>query len=211
MGWCTYSIGLGARMVDKTAESDWFSWRRLAYVTLGALALSTAIDALQPDISFLLNLFFVAPMSIVTSAYLLIRAVFGKNRDRYRRSILALVIFWVASTSLFVYSSAHPTTIRSATRWLVLSRNYKQEVLAQPSPENGDFRHIEWDGWGFAGIDTTVFLVFDPTDSLAEVARIGQSGKFKGIPCEVYQVHRLESQWYTVIYDTGPVHWDRCN
>jgi hypothetical protein len=38
----------------------------------------------------------------------------------------------------------------------------KRKVLAQPASANGEFRHVEWDGWGWAGQDTTVYLVFDP-------------------------------------------------
>jgi hypothetical protein len=48
-----------------------------------------------------------------------------------------------------------------AAKWFARSHDYKSEVLAQPS-SIGELRHIEWDGWGWAGQDTTVYLVFDP-------------------------------------------------
>ena len=82
--------------------------------------------------------------------------------------------------------------MRSEVRWLWSSKTYKAQVLAQPVPANGDLRHIEWDGWGFAGSDTVVYLVFDPTDSLATAASSHGPGNFKGIPCEVPEVRRLE-------------------
>ena len=90
------------------------------------------------------------------------------------------------------------------------SYGYKKQVLAQPAPANGELKHIEWDGWGWAGQDTTVFLVFDPTESLAVAATSRQPGKFNGIPCEVFLVRRLEGHWYTVqnYTDQG---WGECN
>ena len=69
---------------------------------------------------------------------------------------------------------------------------------------------MEWDGWGFVGMDTTVYLVFDPTDSLSSAAATHQSGKFVGIPCKVPKVSRLENQWYAVTFYTNQ-YWDGCN
>ena len=97
--------------------------------------------------------------------------------------------------------------IRSEVRWLWRSKAYKAQVLAQPVPANGDLRHIEWDGWGFAGADTTVYLVFDPNDSFTAGSRT--SGKFNGIPCEVPEIHRLERDWYTVLFFTN-AGWGYC-
>ena len=71
---------------------------------------------------------------------------------------------------------------------------------AQPAPPNGQLRHIEWETTGFAGVaNSTLYLVFDPTDSLS-VAR--SPGKFDGIPCEVPVVRRLERHWYAVLFYT---------
>ena len=81
-----------------------------------------------------------------------------------------------------------------------LSGGYKARVLAQPSGE--ELKHAEWDGWGFAGADTTVFLVFDPTDSLAEELGAQPPVKARGLPCEVVRVRRLDSQWYAVLFYT---------
>jgi hypothetical protein len=62
-------------------------------------------------------------------------------------------------------------------------------------------KHIEWDGWGWVGQDFSVFLVFDPTDSLSGPAQNHQSGKLNGIPFEVSDVRRLDSHWYLIIFD----------
>jgi hypothetical protein len=75
-------------------------------------------------------------------------------------------------------------SIRVATRWFLWSQRYKSEVLKQPTSASRGFKHVDWDGWGMFGQDTEVYLVFDPTDSLARAASSHQSGKFDGIPCE---------------------------
>ena len=83
------------------------------------------------------------------------------------------------------------------------SRSYKTEILAQPNPANEELKHIEWDGWGWARMDTTVYLVFDPTDSLSQAASNRQPVKYGGMPCQVFLVRRLESHWYTVWFYTN--------
>ena len=62
-------------------------------------------------------------------------------------------------------------------------------------------QHVEWDGWGFAGIaNTTSFLVFDPTDSLESVAGARPPVKTRSLPCEVIRVSRLGAKWYAVLF-----------
>ena len=81
-----------------------------------------------------------------------------------RRTALALTVAAVLLSSVGCEKSS------SAVKWLLYRHGYKAEVLAQPS-KNGELNHIEWDGWGWAGQDTTVYLVFDPTDSLSAAAK----------------------------------------
>lgn len=102
-------------------------------------------------------------------------------------------------------------SIRTATKWFMWSQRYKSEVLAQSGGTAGELKHIEWDGWGFPGAgDTTVYLVFDSTDSLSVATANHGHGKFNGIPCEVAQVNQLESHWYTVEFYTDEF-WGRRN
>ncbi len=117
-----------------------------------------------------------------------------------------LVVYGAVSWALVKIS----LEMRTATRWFLWSKAYKAEVLAQSNPPDGNLRHVEWDGWGFpcAG-DTVMYLLFDPTDSLSPMAKNGSSGKFTGIPCSVPRVHRLESQWYYVVFYTD-MSWSRC-
>jgi len=117
-------------------------------------------------------------------------------------SIVASLVIAAAVASSF-YS------IRTAAKWSMWSQRYKSEVLAQPETAR-ELKHIEWDGWGWAGQDTNVYLVFDSTDSLSVAAATHAPGKFNGIPCEVARVHQLESHWYTVQFYTNEF-WGRRN
>src|ERR1700720_3878037 len=101
-------------------------------------------------------------------------------------------------------------TVVNTARWLIFSHRYKSRVLAQAASADGELRHIEWDGWGWAGQDTTVYLVFDPTDSLSAAASSHKPGKFNGIPCEVFLVRRMEREWYTVQFYTDEF-WGKRN
>jgi hypothetical protein len=97
----------------------------------------------------------------------------------------------------------------SKARWLVHADKYKAKVLSEPVGTNGLLRHVEWDGWGFAGNDTTVYLVFDPTDALSTAARTAVPGKYAGLPCEVARVERMDQHWYKVLFYTE-TDWDHC-
>jgi hypothetical protein len=121
---------------------------------------------------------------------------------------LALFVLLILAASVVLRPMfGYPRPINYA-RWLLWSRSYKTEVLVQPSSANGELKHIEWDGWGWAGMDTTVYLAFDPSDSLSQAASSRQPGKYSGIPCEVFLVRRLESRWYTVCFYTN-YEWGR--
>jgi hypothetical protein len=128
-------------------------------------------------------------------------------RNRFGKWRLALCAVFIVTLAVLVWNHS---AVRTVARWLIWSRGYKSKVLAQPASANGELKHIEWDGWGWAGQNTTVFLVFDPTDSLSAAARSHQPGKFSGIPCEVFLVRRLESHWYTAQFYTNE-YWRQCN
>ena len=93
-------------------------------------------------------------------------------------------------------------------KWLVRGGEYKKNVLEQATGPRGEFKHIEWGGWGMAGQETTVFLVYDPGDNLAAAAT-GKPGKFEGIPCEVQSVRPLERNWYLATFYTN-TDWNNC-
>ena len=135
-----------------------------------------------------------------------------KNQSAKRfwaSAALVGALFVIAVAVIAVAVAWNFYAIRSATRWWAWAPRYKAEVLAQPSV-TGELRHIEWDGWGWAGQDTTVYLVFDPADSLSTAAQEHRPGKFTGIPCEVLVVDRLEKNWYAVRFYTDEW-WGRRN
>lgn len=129
---------------------------------------------------------------------------------RKGRAFSTFALMLVAYGGVSFVCLMHRKTIRDSGRWLLWSRSYKAELMRQQKPSNGGFRHMEWDGWGWAGAgDTVEYLVFDPKDSLSAAAS-RTKGKLNGLPCEVPTVHRLESQWYAVVFYTD-YDWDHCS
>lgn len=189
-----------------------FHWGAPLYAGLAGLALFVAIEICPVNTAVLLYILAV-PILIMSSVVLLICATIDKNRRRYLTPFLTLMTFLAAGVGVFIFGIKYPLAIRSAARWLIWSKDYETLVLTQPSQPNGEFKHIEWDGWGMFGQDESVFLVFDPGDSLAGPASSGQSGKFDGIPCEVGLVRRLAPHWYTVYFPSyvDMSSWDRCS
>jgi len=187
-------------MTDYTTKR--FDLLLLVYGGMSALVetLPTLIFGNDMD-TFLLSVVIAALVSLV----LLIVAI-RKVRSQSLATASMLLVFCATSWELFKTSNE----IRYAGRWAVGSRHYKSAVLSQPDDPNGNFKHIEWDGWGFAGAgDTTVYLVFDPTDSLKRAAKNRSSGKFTGLPCEIVRAQRLEDHWYSVLFYTDTT-WDLC-
>ncbi len=121
-------------------------------------------------------------------------------------ALLMVAVFSAGSWLLFKVSD----DVRTTVRWLIQSGKYKAEILAQPNSINGELKHAEWDDWGLAGMETVVYLVFDPNDSLGAAAESHSPGKYSGIPCKVPNVRRLESHWYTVLFCTD-TDWNHCS
>jgi hypothetical protein len=167
-----------------------------------AMGLPPALAVLQQDLSaFLLVL--IGLVLVVSVVALVGCVVVGKSR-RWCLLMLGVIAVFVATSAVVL---PHANAIRATARWLFWSNAYKAEVLASPAPASGQLRHIEWDGWGMFGMDTIVYLVFDPTDQLS--AQAARAGKLSGIPCDVLQTNRLESRWYSIAFDTGE-DWNSC-
>jgi hypothetical protein len=179
-----------------------FNWWLPFWGAMGALILLLPKMIFGNDIpTFLLSVCVAAIVGLM----LLIAAAVAIRRQTLS-ALLMLLVFVAASWLLFRVSD----DARANGRWLLKSRIYKAEVFAQPTPVKGQLKHMEWDGWGFAGTgDTVVYLVFDPEDSLAKAAKSRSPGKFSGIPCEVPGVQRLESHWYSVLFYTN-TDWNHC-
>jgi hypothetical protein len=138
-----------------------------------------------------------AGIALFSGLCLLVRAVVSTGRRR-----LAIFLALAAYVGVQTLGLTHYRLVRDRVRWGLLSGVYESRVLAQPVAANGRFRHVEWDGWGFAGADTTVFLVFDPADSLAKELGAPPPVKAPGLPCDVVHIRRLARQWYAVLFYT---------
>jgi hypothetical protein len=198
-------IGEKPLMAEKTTEGTSIDWRLPLCAAFIAFGVSISIAVCQADTAFFLCLFIVGPILIILSVVALVYMLIGKSRRRRLTLLSSLAAVWVVSVFFLLFH----VDVRTTARWLVWSHYYKENVLSRRAPANGEFRHVEWDGWGWGGEDTTVFLVFDPSDSLSAGASSRQAGKFDGIPCAVPAVSRLESQWYAVRFYTNES-WDRC-
>jgi hypothetical protein len=135
-------------------------------------------------------------VGLVSALALFVFGITRKGRQRVIAFLLLVVYLWVPILLLSNYS-----LVRDHARWFFLSGGYKARVLAQAP--NEQLKHVEWDGWGFAGAgDTTVYLVFDPTGSLAGASAALPPVRADGLPCEVVRVRRFERQWYAVLFYT---------
>ena len=116
-------------------------------------------------------------------------------------SVFAAFAFLGVSISLF-FATTH---LRPWARWLVASGRYTSLVLQQePDPQTG-LRYIEWDGWGWAGMDTSVDLVYDPTDTLAHEIRYNPKGRFAAIAEKTHFVQKMGRGWYSLTLYTSEV------
>ena len=182
---------------ERLERLKWFDWRVPLYAGLLTIAVCLGDALVESD--GLLYFFVIIPIVSLFLLVILLTAAISRKLRSSLAIISILAVFWFFS---FILLKNHFAT-RNAARWYLRSRHYKALVVAQPSPLDGDLKHIEWDGWGFPGAgDTTVYLVYDPTNSLAPAARSHQASKYEGIPCTVPLISRLESGWYAVLFFT---------
>jgi hypothetical protein len=184
-----------------------FKWWLPFFAALGALIIGLSILISGAfDLIGLIYVYLGVPFaSLLFAGYVF---VVGRRKKQWPGLpiLLILPVYWAVTWVLF----ANDYDVRNAARWILEAKNYKAAVLRQPATSNDELRHVEWDGWGWAGMDTTVYLVYDPEDSLSEPAKMHNSGKFGGIPCAVPRVQKLESHWYSVRYYTDAT-WNECD
>jgi cell division protein FtsW (lipid II flippase) len=187
-------------MIERTTNR--FNWWLPFYGALGAAIVCLPKMIFGNDI----GTFLVAGIIAAVLCLILLVFFFLKIRRQTLPALAMVAAFLIVSWLLFHISD----DVRTTGRWLISSKKYKAEVLAQPKSAINELKHVEWDGWGFAGSgNTTVYLVFDPNDSLSVAAKSRSPGKFSGIPCEVPDVRRLEDHWYTVLFYTD-TSWNYC-
>jgi hypothetical protein len=196
-------------MVEKADETRRIDWRSLSYAAAFELFVFVSLAIIQEDILFPLALLLVVPLFFITNIIVLLYASIRKRLRRMQMALVTLAVLWAVPSIVFLYDSAHPFELRARARRLVWSPEYKSKVLAQPTPTNGDLKHFEWDGSGFAGVaNQSLVLAFDPGDTLSAVAK-SHRGKFNGKPCTVHSVYRMESHWYAVLFYVDET-WGDC-
>ena len=180
-----------------------FGWWFGGYAALGLLAVFLVCVFVNVLAAFLFFWPAVAGIAFGLSAFA------TDHRQHWRPSVLAiLVIFCAASWVLFEGYTRHYPAIRPAVRWMLWSKTYKAEVLAQPPPANRQYRHLEWDSWGInTSGTTTVYLVFDPENALHPAVQEKYDNGFFRLPNGVAKVERLEDAWYAVTFFAG-CDWD---
>jgi hypothetical protein len=145
--------------------------------------------------------------AIATLAALVIAILLAVAR-RYRRCLsVVTMILVIFATSLILFRNDF--LIHTWGRWITQDSQSSAAVLAQPAPAAGDLKHVEWDGWGWGGNDTTVYLVFDPSDSLASAAKNHWSGRISPALCGIARLQRLKKHWYSVVFYTNEA-WGDC-
>lgn len=182
--------------METAGSKDRVNWRLPLYAAL-ITTIICFLDALGES-DGLVYLLVAALISLLFFVSLIVAAAARKFRTCIAL-LLALLAFWMVSFLM----EKNRYAVRNKARWSLWSHDYEAKIMALPEPTGGEFRHAEWDGWGFSGAgDTIVYVVFDPDDSLAKASRDHVAGKFNAIPCKVAQVSRLESHWYAILFYT---------
>ena len=99
--------------------------------------------------------------------------------------------------------------LRIEAKWIRHRDTYEAALSGQMRTDSRLLRHMDWDDWGFAGNENFAFVVRDPTDSLAYAAATGASGTYRGLPCPVFRVIKLEPHYYDVLFFTNS-YWNQC-
>ena len=169
-----------------------------------ALIASLVAIAFTSDIGTLLYLVGVAVLGALALSLML---ALRSGRQQRIVSVATIGAFLIVTAGV-VFSQSQ---IRPHLIWLVWSNRYKSEVLAASTASNGEFKHVEWDGdgWGSGATgDWMGYVVYDPSESLSAATENNVLTDYKGIPCKVMLVRRLEKEWYSVVLDMNQF-WDK--
>jgi hypothetical protein len=125
---------------DSTSKRDQLGWRMPIYAALAAvLVFLPLVISSNADV---LYLFVIVPGLVVIGICVLIYAAIRK-----KLSIAVMVAtFCTVSAVVFLYNFQ----IRTCSRWFLWSGQYKNKVLAEPTPVNGrlEAHRMGWLGMG---------------------------------------------------------------
>ena len=179
-------------------------WHLPAAAAVGSSFLFLISLALSADGA----IFFYWPAVFFLSLALLVGVV--SSQKRRLSFLLALLVFAATSFAMSKVPFEERYQTRNAIRWFLWSKSFKAEVLSQPDHSDKGWKHLECDGWGFAGAgDTSVYLVYNPSNLLEEASKTQFGGAvLTPTPRGVVHVQRLEKDWYSVVFPTD-ADWER--
>jgi hypothetical protein len=187
-------------MIEREMNRDRVSLRIGICIALAGFAADIFFVSWSPDFDAFLLLFLVVPTTTLIFVGLAIWA--GKKAAVSLGSVLLVCLVGTYAIG------RHSALLRSEIRWWSSRPIWKQRVLAQ-SDIPGQLKHLDWDGWGWGGNDTEVYLVYDPTDQLKNASGTSEGMHGSGLPCDVWQIRRFEPHWYNVVFFTE-TSWDSC-
>jgi len=141
-------------LLEMKSEDRFNWWLPLLGVAAAFIVFFSIAVQENSDIEvFLFNLF-VVPFVCLVLIVILATRFRGLPENRWQSvSIMSIfVVFWAVSWTL----ALNYRVLHTFARWTLTSKIRKDQVLSQPLVADGQFRHAEWDGWGFAGSDTVV-------------------------------------------------------
>lgn len=184
-----------------------FSWKfSIGAAIAAAVVYLGLLCGASFDLHSFLYLYLLLPFLTILIFVVAAIPIFLKKKVHWRSILSAVVAYWAVSILLHHWCF----TLRPHLRWLLFSNEFKAQVLAQGRNSSGQLRHIEWDGWGGFGADTNVYLVYDEQNTIAQVLRTRNSGRFPGIPCEAARVIQVSPKWYSVVLYTDYT-WNECS
>ncbi len=138
-----------------------FSWRLAALGGVCALVVSLPELIYGNDFgAFLIGTCAFAVITVMLHITALV------NVRRKVHSVFAML----AAYCLLLWVLHHISSdVRTHCRWVLEGADYKHQVLERPQSPSKGLKHVEWEEWGFVATgDTTVYLVVDPSDDLAD-------------------------------------------
>lgn len=190
------------------ARDDRFAWRWVLAAV--ALVACTAMLSGRPGlVGTMLRLFVLCPVLAMASVVFLVAAVWTRGLRRRLSMLCVTALLWGMTPPLLGLGDRYSRLVDDRLRWWCWGGYYQRLILAQPA-QVGELRHVEWDGWGIAGIETEAYLVFDPDDVVPSRAGLRESGQIRGIPCGVANTDRLSAHWSIVTMYTN-TDWGHCD
>ena len=188
------------------ARDDRFVWGWVLPVAL--LACAAVLSDWTGLCHALLRLFVLGPLAALAGVVFLLAAIRTPGVRRRLSMLCLTAVLWGLTPPLLGLGDRYSRLFNDCLRWWCWGGSYRRLVLAQPG-RDGELRHVEWDGWGMAGIETEAYLVFDPDGVVPSSAGLREGGRVRFIPCGVADTERLGARWAVVTMYTN-TDWNQC-